>query len=54
MAIALNEYLNKLTTNQVRTTNMFELEVSSGYSEIDSILQSITMYGQGFNLPSRT
>lgn len=54
MAIAVNQFLDKLTTNQVRTTNMFEMEVSSGYSDVDAVLKDITMYGQGFQLPSRT
>lgn len=54
MAIAVNQFLDKLTTNQVRTTNMFEMEVSSGYSDVDAILKDITMYGHGFQLPSRT
>lgn len=54
MAKALNEFLNKLSTNQIRTTNMFEMYVTSGYSEIDNILQNITMYGSGMSIPSRT
>lgn len=48
MAKALNEFLNKLSTNQIRTTNMFEMYVTSGYSDVDKVLQNITMYGQGF------
>lgn len=54
MARALNEFLNKLTTNQIRTTNMFELYITSGYSDVDAVLKDITMYGQGFEIPSRT
>jgi hypothetical protein len=45
MAIALNEYLNRLSTNQVRTTNMFEMYITTGYAEIDAVLANITMYG---------
>jgi hypothetical protein len=54
MAIALNEYLNKLSTNQVRTTNMFEMYITTGFSDIDAVLKDITMYGQNFTIPSRT
>lgn len=54
MAESLQKFLGKLTSNQLRTTNLFELEVSSGYSDIDEVLEPITMYGEGFTLPSRT
>lgn len=53
MAKALNEYLNRLSTNQIRTTNMFEMYITTGYSDIDAVLQNITMYGQGFEIPQR-
>lgn len=54
MAIALNSYLNKLSQNQVRTTNMFEMYITTGFSDIDAVLKDITMYGQGFEIPTRT
>lgn len=54
MAKALNEYLNRLSTNQVRTTNMFEMYITSGFSDIDAVLANITMYGHGFSIPQRT
>jgi len=54
MAKALNEYLNKLSTNQVRTSNMFEMYITTGFSDIDAVLKDITMYGHGFTIPSRT
>lgn len=54
MAESLQNFLGKLSTNQLRTTNLFELEISSGYPEIDEVIKPITMYGEGFTLPSRT
>lgn len=54
MAIPLNKFLNALSTNQIRTTNMFEMFITTGYSEIDAILANITMYGQNISVPSRT
>ncbi len=54
MAIALASYLSKLSQNQVRTTNMFEMYITTGFSDIDAVLQNITMYGQGFEIPTRT
>ena len=54
MAIALNQFLNQMSTNQLRTTNMFEMTITTGYSEIDAVFQGITMYVEGFTAPSRT
>ena len=54
MAIAINQFINQMSQNQFRTTNMFEMYVTSGYADIDKVLQPITMYGQGFEVPSRT
>ena len=53
MATPLIAFLNKLSQDQIRTTNMFEMQVTSGYPDIDSVLESITMYGEGFQLPDR-
>lgn len=54
MAKSLLDFLSEVRTNGIRTTNMYEIEVSSGYSDVDSLLNNITMYGQGFSLPTRT
>lgn len=54
MAKSLLNFLTETQTNGIRTSNMFELEISSGYSEVDNLLQNITMYGQGFEVPDRT
>lgn len=54
MAKALVQFLNQLSTNQVRTQNMFEMFVTSGYDDVDAVLENITMYGTGFTLPNRT
>ena len=53
MATALNEFYNRMSTNQLRITNQYEMTVTTGYSEIDQVLQRITMYAQGFSAPSR-
>lgn len=54
MAIALNTFLNQMSTNQLRTSNMFEMTVTTGYSEIDAVFKNITMYVDGFAAPSRS
>lgn len=54
MAVPLINFLNKISTNQIRTQNMFEMTVTSGYNDVDKVLKDITMYGQGFPLPNRS
>lgn len=54
MAIPLNQFLDKMSTNQLRTTNMFEMTITTGYAEIDAVFQGITMYVEGFTAPNRS
>lgn len=54
MAKALVNFLNRISTNQIRTQNMFEMVATSGYNDIDKVLEDITMYGGGFTIPGRT
>lgn len=54
MAKALVNFLNKISQNQIRTQNAFEMVVTSGYNDVDKVLEDITMYGQGFTIPGRT
>lgn len=54
MALNLQEFLGQVDKRGgIRTQNLFELYVSSGYPEIDNALKTITMYGQGFEIPAR-
>lgn len=55
MAVNLQEFLGQVNKNGgIRTQNLFELYVSTGYPEIDDVLGKITIYGQGFEIPART
>jgi hypothetical protein len=42
-----------MSTNQLRITNQYELTITTGYSEIDQVFQTVTMYATGFSAPSR-
>ena len=53
MANALEEFLNAANSNTIRCTNQFELFCTSGYTEIDAVLQTATIFGQSFTIPSR-
>lgn len=53
MAKALEEFLNVANSNTIRCTNQFEVFCTSGYSEIDKVLENATIYGQTFTVPQR-
>ena len=54
MAHALKDFLNAANSNTIRSTNQYEIEIQSGYSDIDEVLQKAVMFGQNFTLPNRT
>lgn len=54
MAHALQDFLNAANSNTIRSTNQYEIEIQSGYSDIDEVLQTAAMFGQNFTLPNRT
>ena len=55
MAKSLDQFIQQIkTAGGIRTSNMAEIEVSTGYPEIDAQLENITMYAESFELPTRT
>ena len=54
MAHALQEFLNAANSNTIRANNQYEVECTSGISEIDEVLQKPVMFGSNFSLPNRT
>ena len=53
MAHSLEEFLQRATSDNIRCTNTFELEATSGYSDVDSLLNDIMIFGQNINIPTR-
>ena len=53
MAKSLLNFLTEIQNQGVRTSNMFEIEISSGYPEVDMLLENVTMWGKNFTLPNR-
>ena len=53
MAHSLEEFLQRATSDNIRSTNTFELEAMSGYSDVDDILKDIMIFGQNINIPTR-
>lgn len=54
MAHSLQEFLNQTDSNTIRANTQWEMEATSGYSDIDNVLTATVLYCQNFNLPNRT
>ena len=54
MAVGLNDFIERLKVNQVRTQNMFEVEVECDIPTVQEVFNGITMYATGFQLPDRS
>ena len=53
-AYSLQDFLNTANSNTIRANNQYEVFCTSGYDEIDKVLQKLApIYGQGFVLPAR-
>ena len=46
MARSLAQFLAAATSDTIRCTNTFEIEASSGYADIDAILEKTLLFGQ--------
>lgn len=53
MARALNEFLDAATQNTLRANNQYEVIATSGYADIDKVLETAVMFGSNFTLPGR-
>ena len=54
MISPISGFLNTVLTNDPRTTNMWSLELHSGIDVVDKQFEDLTLYADGFKLPSRT
>lgn len=45
MANSVAKFLAMATADNIRCTNMFEIEAASGYADVDAILKDIMIYG---------
>lgn len=53
MANSVQQFLQAATSDTIRNTNTFEIEATSGYDDIDAVIQKITMFGQNITIPER-
>ena len=54
MISPISGFLNTVLTNDPRTTNMWSVELHSGIDVVDKQFEDLTLYAQGFTLPSRS
>lgn len=54
MAHSLQEFLNAANSNTIRANNQYEVVATSGYNDIDKVLEVATMFGVNFSIPART
>lgn len=55
MSLPITNFLDKVVSSAgVRTTNMWEIELNTGISDVDKVFEDFTCYAQGFQTPKRT
>ena len=53
MAHSLQEFLTAASADTIRSTNQFQISITTGYSDLDAEVENILLYGQSFQVPSR-
>ena len=54
MSLPITNFLNKVVSEAgVRTTNMWEVELNTGISDVDKVFEDFTCYAQDVTLPKR-
>ena len=54
MSLPITNFLDKVVSSAgVRTSNMWEVELNTGISDVDKVFEDFTCYAQGFEIPER-
>lgn len=53
MAHSLAEFLNAANADTIRCTNQFQINITTGYSDLDAQMENTLLYGQSFTIPQR-
>ena len=51
---SLQKFLNAASSDTIRCTNQFEVQWVTGIQELDALMQDVMIFGQGFQIPSRS
>lgn len=54
MAHSLQEFLTVVNSDTVRASNTFQINITTGYPDIDAEMQNTLLYGQSFTVPQRS
>lgn len=54
MAHSLEEFLNAAHADNVRCTNQFQINITTGYSDLDAEMEQVLLFGQSFTIPQRS
>jgi len=54
MAKSLQDFLQIISEKGVRKNHQFQLDISSGYSDVDKVLEDFTVFATVAEIPSRT
>lgn len=54
MAHSLAEFLSKANSDTIRCTNQFQINITTGYSDLDAQIEDTLLYGQSFSIPTRS
>lgn len=53
MAHSLEEFLNAAHADNIRCTNQFQISITTGHADIDTMMEDTLLYGQSFTIPQR-
>ena len=53
MSKSLQQFMTAMQTKGVRTQNLFQLEIITGYSDVDKVLEDFTIWAETAEVPGR-
>ena len=53
MAHSLQEFLNAVNSDTIRCTNQFQISITTGFPDIDAMMEDTLLFGQTFTIPQR-
>lgn len=53
MARSLEDFLHSVNSDTLRVSNQFQINITTGYSDIDAMMEDTLLFGQSFSIPQR-
>ena len=51
MARSLEDFLHSVNSDTLRVSNQFQINITTGYSDIDAMMEDTLLFGQSFSIP---